>query len=121
MANSKQSEKRARQNQTRRIRGQAIRSRYRTMVKKVRAAATVGDADTFRAAYVAMQAAADGAVSKNLLHRNTVSRIKRRLNRLSPTANSATAGAAAGADAATATAKPVAKTAVKPKSKPKSK
>ncbi|MGU9951966.1 MAG: Fic family protein [Gammaproteobacteria bacterium WSBS_2016_MAG_OTU1] len=43
---------------------------YRTMVKKVRAAA-------------------DSAVSKNLLHRNTVSRIKSRLNRLLPTAKSA--------------------------------
>ncbi|MGU9951968.1 MAG: 30S ribosomal protein S20 [Gammaproteobacteria bacterium WSBS_2016_MAG_OTU1] len=90
MANSKQSEKRARQNRTRRIRGQAIRSHYRTMVKKVRAAATGSDADGFRAAYITMQAAADSAVSKNLLHRNTVSRIKSRLNRLSPTAKSAT-------------------------------
>lgn len=82
MANTKQSEKRARQNITRRLRRQSVRSRCRTMIKKARvAAATTGDAEAFRAAFIAMQSVADRAVSKNLLHRNTVARLKRRINR----------------------------------------
>ena len=82
MANTKQSEKRARQSQTRRLRGQAIRSRCRTMIKKTRAAVAAGDPAQARAAFVAMQAVTDSAVSKKMLHRNTAARIKLRLSRL---------------------------------------
>ncbi len=80
MANTRQSEKRARQNVTRRLRGQAFRSRCRTMIKKARVAA--GDGEKFPAAFQAMQTVADRAAGKKLLHRNTVARIKRRINRL---------------------------------------
>ena len=82
MANTKQSEKRARQSQTRRLRGQAIRSRCRTMIKKTRAAVAAGDPAQARAAFVAMQAVTDSAVGKKMLHRNTAARIKLRLSRL---------------------------------------
>ena len=85
MANTKQSEKRARQNTTRRLRGQALRSRCRTMVKKARAA-VAGDADAFRAAFMTMQSVADRAAGKKQLHRNTVARLKRRINRLAKAA-----------------------------------
>ncbi|MDM5147195.1 30S ribosomal protein S20 [Candidatus Persebacteraceae bacterium Df01] len=80
MANTKQSEKRARQALTRHKRGQAIRSRYRTAVKKVRACA--GNAEEGRAAFHVMQSIADKAARKEMLHPNTVARVKRRLNRL---------------------------------------
>ena len=82
MANTKQSEKRARQSQTRRLRGQAIRSRCRTMIKKTRAAVAAGDPAQARVAFVAMQAVTDSAVGKKMLHRNTAARIKLRLSRL---------------------------------------
>ena len=82
VANTKQSEKRARQSQTRRLRGQAIRSRCRTMIKKTRAAVAAGDPAQARAAFVAMQAVTDSAVGKKMLHRNTAARIKLRLSRL---------------------------------------
>ena len=82
MANSKQSAKRARQNAARRLRGQALRSRCRTMIKKARLAAGAGDEKAFRTAFIEMQTVADRAAGKNILHRNTVSRIKRRVNRL---------------------------------------
>ena len=82
MANSKQSEKRARQNITRRRRGQSARSHYRTMVKKVRALGAGNNADESRTAFVAMQSVADRAASKKFIHANTVARIKRRISRL---------------------------------------
>lgn len=81
MANSRQSEKRVRQNSRRRLRGQAFRSRCRTMIKKARLAAG-GKPEEFRAAFLVMQTVADRAAGKNLMHRNTVARIKRRINRL---------------------------------------
>ncbi|MGI9306033.1 MAG: 30S ribosomal protein S20 [Gammaproteobacteria bacterium] len=81
MANTKQSEKRARQNRVRRRRGQAIRSECRTMIKKARAAAG-GDEKTGRAAFAAMQAVLDRAGGKKLLPPNAVSRIKSRINKL---------------------------------------
>lgn len=91
MANTKQSEKRARQNGVRRSRGQDFRSRCRTMIKKVRAVAATGETKKFSSIYSAMQSVVDRTVGKKLLRRNTASRIKRRLNRvlLSQSAESA--------------------------------
>ena len=80
MANTKQSEKRARQGRARRLRGQAVRSRCRTMIKKARAAAG-SDEKTARAAFTAMQSVIDGAAGKKLMPANAVSRIKRRMNK----------------------------------------
>ena len=79
MANTNQSIKRARQNDTRRRRGQSIRARCRTMIKKVKAAG--GNAESFRNAFIGMQSAIDRAADKKMLHRNKVARIKRRANR----------------------------------------
>lgn len=86
MANTNQSEKRARQNRTRRLRGQSFRSRYRTMVKRARAAADNEDGKAFAEAFATMQSVADRAVAKKLMHRNTVARIKRRICRMRPEA-----------------------------------
>ena len=81
MANTKQSAKRARQNIRRRLRGQAIRSRCRTLVKKARLAAGK-DAKEFQVAYLDMQSTLDRAAGKKLLPRNAVARLKRRITRL---------------------------------------
>ena len=78
MANTSQSEKRARQSRKRRLRGQSTRARCRTMLKKARAALS---GDGFAAAYIEMQSALDDAVGKGILHRNTVSRLKKRIVR----------------------------------------
>ncbi|MBE8158851.1 MAG: 30S ribosomal protein S20 [Betaproteobacteria bacterium] len=78
MANTRQSEKRARQGRARRLRGQAVRSRCRTMIKKARAAA--GGKES-RAAFTAMQSVLDRAAGKKLMSANTVSRIKRRISK----------------------------------------
>lgn len=80
MANIKQSEKRARQERTRRRRGQAARSHCKTMIKKAKDAIENGDLKAGRAAFVAMQSAIDRAAGKKIIPKNTVSRIKSRIN-----------------------------------------
>lgn len=80
MANTRQSTKRARQSVVRRLRGQAFRSRCRTLIKKASHVATT-DSKSFGEAFTEMQTVLDRAVSKRFLHRNTVARIKRRVNK----------------------------------------
>ncbi len=81
MANSAQSEKRARQAEKRRTRGQMLRTRFRTQVKRARAALANGDAAAAKTAFAAMQESADKTASKGIIHRNAAARIKSRLSR----------------------------------------
>ncbi len=78
MANSQQSVKRARQAIARKGHNQPIRTFYRTTIKKARA--EVGNADTATVAYKIMQSTADRTARKGLVHKNTVARLKKRLN-----------------------------------------
>lgn len=80
MANSAQSAKRARQAQTRRARGQMLRTRYRTIVKRARTAIKSGDAEAAKSAVMAMQSATDKTASKGIIHANAAARIKSRIN-----------------------------------------
>ena len=80
MANSPQSAKRARQAERRRLRGQSLRSQFRTAAKKTRAAAQTGESETARKNFQAFQTIADRLADRGVVHHNTVSRLKSRIN-----------------------------------------
>ena len=80
MANSAQSAKRARQAENRRQRGQMLRTRYRTIVKRARTACASGDAEAAKQAVADMQTAADKTATKGIIHANAAARIKSRIN-----------------------------------------
>jgi len=79
LAHSKSAKKRIRQNARRRLRNRSARSALRTAIKKFRAAVTAGDADTARAAYLAVQKRADTVAGKGIIKKQTAARIKSRL------------------------------------------
>ena len=85
MANIKSQIKRNRQNEHRRQRNKAVRSALKTASKKVRAAATSGDADAVERAREAARAL-DKAASQGIMHKRTAARHK---SRLASAANSA--------------------------------
>ncbi|HEY0214215.1 MAG TPA: 30S ribosomal protein S20 [Paenirhodobacter sp.] len=80
MANTPQSKKRARQNDTRNEINRARRSRIRTFVRKVEEAIASGNADVAKAALLAAEPEMARGVTKGVLHKNTVSR---KISRLS--------------------------------------
>ena len=80
MANTPQSKKRARQNETRFAINKARRSRIRTYLRKVEEAIASGDKDAAATALRAAQPELMRGVTKGVLHKNTVSR---KLSRLS--------------------------------------
>ena len=80
MANTTQSEKRARQSEARFAVNKARRSRVRTFVRKLEEAIASGDAEAVKVAFSAAQTELTRAVSKGLIHKNTVSRKISRLN-----------------------------------------
>jgi small subunit ribosomal protein S20 len=80
MANTKSAMKRMRQNEKRRLRNRAIRSKVRTALKIARVAV----ADKAQAAPVSVGEAIralDKAVTKGIVHKNTAARKKSRLVR----------------------------------------
>ncbi|WP_006786916.1 30S ribosomal protein S20 [Thiorhodospira sibirica] len=80
MANIKSARKRARQAEVSRQRNVALRSRFRTAVKKVIKALRDGDKQAAQSAYQAAVPIIDGAVNKGIIHRNKAARHKSRLN-----------------------------------------
>ena len=80
MANTPQSEKRARQSERRYAVNKARRSRIRTFVRKVEEAIASGNADAAKAALQAAQPELARGITKGVLHKNTVAR---KLSRLS--------------------------------------
>ena len=84
MANSKQAEKRIRQTARRTKVNRMRRSRYRTFVKKVEAAIAAGDKDAASSALTDAQPIMHNAVTKGIVHRNTVNR---KLSRLAKRVN----------------------------------
>lgn len=79
MANTPQSKKRARQNETRFAINKARRSRIRTFVRKVEEAIASGDKDAAASALRIAQPELARGVTKGVLHKNTVSRKVSRL------------------------------------------
>ncbi|SMY08251.1 30S ribosomal protein S20 [Flavimaricola marinus] len=80
MANSPQSEKRARQNAKRFAVNKARRSRIRTELRKVEEAIASGDKDAATAALRAAQPELMRGVSKGVYHKNTAARKMSRLS-----------------------------------------
>ena len=80
MANHVSSLKRARQTVTRTEVNRANRSRVRTSLRAMREAITAGDAKVAQTQYRETVSTLDKSVQKGVLHHNTVSRYKSRLN-----------------------------------------
>ena len=80
MANSRQAEKCARQNEKRRRHKASQRSAMRTAIKKTVAAIDSGDAAAATAAYRRAVPTLDRAVTHGIIHRNKAARHKSRLN-----------------------------------------
>ena len=80
MANTPQSQKRARQNERRVEINKARRSRIRTFLRRVEEAIASGDAGAAKTALQAAQPELDRGVSKGVLHKNTVARKMSRLS-----------------------------------------
>ena len=82
MANHKSAVKRARQNELRRLRNKAVKTRIKSIVKEVRSSATgasgAEDGDNLRAA----QSIIDRASKKGVIHKRTAARKISRLNKL---------------------------------------
>ena len=79
MANSPQSKKRARRNETRLQINKARRSRIRTFLRRVEEAITSGEKDAATAALRAAQPEMMRGVTKGIFHKNTVARKMSRL------------------------------------------
>ena len=80
MANHVSSLKRARQTETRTAVNRANRSRVRTSLRDLREALAKGDLQAAQQVYRSTVSALDKSVQKGILHDNTVSRYKSRLN-----------------------------------------
>lgn len=80
MANTRQSAKRARQNEKRFAINKARRSRIRTFLRKVEEAITSGDKEAATAALRAAQPELMRGVTKGVFHKNTAARKMSRLS-----------------------------------------
>ena len=82
MANSSSAVKRNKQNEKRRIRNRAAKSRVKTVTKSFMSAVKEGDKDAAEAKFKEMTKLMDTASGKGIYHRNTVARKKSRMNKL---------------------------------------
>jgi small subunit ribosomal protein S20 len=82
VANHKSALKRAGQNQARRLRNRAVKSRVKNMVKEVRQAAGEKSTEDAAKRLTAAQAAIDKAAKKRVLHKRTAARKISRLAKL---------------------------------------
>ncbi|HED12247.1 MAG TPA: 30S ribosomal protein S20 [Gammaproteobacteria bacterium] len=80
MANTPQARKRARQNNSRRLRNRSQRSALRTQIKTFTAQIEAGDTDTAKTTYLRATSIIDHSARKGLLHRNKAARLKSRMN-----------------------------------------
>ncbi|MBL4607491.1 MAG: 30S ribosomal protein S20 [Pseudomonadales bacterium] len=80
MANTPQSKKRAKQSEVRRQRNVAMRSKIRSSIKNILKAVDSGDKEAATSAYKIAVPIIDGMTNKGILHKNTSSRHKSRLN-----------------------------------------
>ena len=80
MANHYSALKRARQTEKKTATNRANKSRLRGSLRSLREAIAKGDKDSVRKAYSATVSVVDKGVQKGVLHKNTASRYKARLN-----------------------------------------
>ena len=76
---NRSAEKRERQNSVRRMRNRAAKSTMRTAIKKFEAAVVSNDKDTAASALALSLQLLDSTTSKGIIHQNTASRKKSRL------------------------------------------
>ncbi len=81
MAHHKSAIKRIRQDKVRTLRNKAKRTRVRNAIKGVRNALSSGNLEEARAKFQVMVPIVDRMAAKGIIHRNTASRTKSRLNR----------------------------------------
>ena len=80
MANTAQTRKRARQNDTQRIHNASLRSTLRTALKKITKAILLGDKKVAKKAFDENVAVIDKIADKKIIHKNKAARHKSRLN-----------------------------------------
>lgn len=80
MANHVSSLKRARQTERKTLVNRANKSKLRTALRAMREAITAGDKNTLNEVYKKTVSALDKSVQKGVIHKNTASRYKSRLN-----------------------------------------
>ena len=80
MANHVSSLKRARQTETKTAANRSNKSKLRGSLRTLREAITAGDKKTIAATFSATVSILDKSVQKGVLHKNTASRYKSRLN-----------------------------------------
>ncbi|MGH9501563.1 MAG: 30S ribosomal protein S20 [Terriglobales bacterium] len=80
MANHFSALKRARQTETRTVRNRANTSRLRSSLRELREALAKGDKDSAQLVFRQTVSALDKAIQKGVIHENTASRYKSRLN-----------------------------------------
>ena len=81
MANHKSAVKRARQNEIRRLRNRAVKTRIKNTLKDVDAAASGEGIEAVGTQFKAAQSLIDKAAKKGVLHRKTAARKISRLNK----------------------------------------
>ncbi len=81
MANIKSAKKRILVNETKAARNKQIKSKVKTMIKKVDAAVAAGDKELAKTSLVAAVSEIDKACSKGIYHKNTASRKVSRLTK----------------------------------------
>ena len=88
MANHKSAVKRARQNEIRRLRNKATRTRVKSIVKEVRTSAGEASSEETKAILNTAQSVIDKASKKGVIHKRSAAR---KISRLTKIANSASA------------------------------
>ncbi len=79
MANHKSAIKKMRQDEVRRLRNKAYRTRYKTVVKAVEATIKQGNIDAAKEAFQSAVSIIDKIASKGVIHKNKAARKKSRL------------------------------------------
>jgi len=82
LAHIKSAKKRIRQNEKRRLRNQAVKTRFRNLIKECRLAISAGKKEEAEQVFKKTKSAIARAVSKGVIHKNTGSRYISRLNQL---------------------------------------
>ena len=82
LANHKSAEKRARQNDKRRVRNKAVKTRVKHLTKEVRVASAEASKEDALAKLKAAQSIVDKALKKGVIHKKTAARKISRLSRL---------------------------------------
>ena len=82
MANHKSAIKRARQNETKRIRNKASKTRTKNVVKELQLAASEGSSEIALIKLNTAISTIDRAAKKNVIHKNTAARKKSQITKL---------------------------------------